>query len=332
MSNLFLAGDIGGTNARFAVVRVGPQGRPEFVLARTTPTTGGPVAAAAAFVAEARTAHGPLLAGCFGVAGPVVDGRCYMPNAGFAFSEEELHQALGFRVRLVNDMVANAAGVAHLQAEDFRVVQAGEERIGHRALIAPGTGLGKAVLGWNGTSHTIVAGEGGHTDYGPRTAEEDALVQFLRPRFGGRVSAERLACGQGIPNIYAFFKETGRAAEPAWLKAELDTAGPAGCAGVVFKAAFERREPIACEVFRLWAAMLGSEAGNLALTAMSVGGLYLGGGVLPRMADWFIASGHFRTAFLDKAPHRGVVEGMPVRLITNPQCALIGAAGLAIGG
>lgn len=326
MSNTFLAGDIGGTNARFALVSPDASGRPVLREARAYSTAGGVAQAAARFLAEVGSPQ--VAGGAFGIAGPVVDGACHMPNAGWTVSEAELKAQFGFGVRLHNDMVANAAGIAHLTPADFKTLHAGKERAGHRVLIAPGTGLGKAILPWDGAKHVICAGEGGHTDFGPRNPTEDALVVYLRGKFG-RVSAERLACGQGLPNIYAFLKDTGRGQEPAWLRGELAAARDPG--PVLFAAAFEKKEPIAQEVFRLFAGMLGSEAGNLSLLGMAVGGCYIGGGIIPRIGDWLVQSGHFLEAFRDKAPHGAVVEGIPVRLITNPQTALIGAAGLAMG-
>lgn len=326
MSTLtYLAGDIGGTNARFALVSPDASGRPVLREVRTYSTTGGVVEAAAKFLAESGAAA--IAGGAFGIAGPVVDGRCHMPNAGWTVTEADFKAQFGFSLRLHNDMVANAAGIAHLTPADFKVLHAGQERAGHRALIAPGTGLGKATLAWDGTRHVIAAGEGGHTDFGPRNATEDALVPYLRAKFG-RVSAERVACGRALPNLYAFLKDTGRAREPEWLRAEL--AGAADPGPVLFKAAFEKKEPIAEEVFRLFAGILGSEAGNLCLMSVAVGGCYIGGGIIPRIGDWLVSSGHFLESFLDKAPHRAVMEGIPVRIITNPQTALIGAAGLAV--
>lgn len=325
-STTFLAGDIGGTNARFALVSPDAAGRPVLRGVQTYSTTGGVVEAAAKFLREAGASG--IVRGAFGIAGPVVAGRCRMPNAGWTVGEAEFEAQFGFPVRLHNDMVANAAGIFHLTPADFKVLHEGKERPGHRALIAPGTGLGKALLAWDGTRHTILAGEGGHADFGPRNATEDALLVHLRGKFG-RVSAERVACGRALPSLYQFLKETGRAQEPDWLRAML--AGAPDPGPVLFHAAFERREPIAQEVFRLFASILGSEAGNLCLTGMAVGGCYLGGGILPRISDWLVDSGHFREAFLDKAPHHTVVEGIPVRIITNPQTALIGAAALALG-
>ncbi len=321
----YLAGDIGGTNARFALVSPNASGVPVLREACTYSTTGGVVEAVARFLIEAGE---PVIAkGAFGIAGPVVDGRCRMPNAGWTVSEAEFETRFGFPLRLHNDMVANAAGIAHLTQGDFKILHAGKQRVGHRALLAPGTGLGKALLAWDGTRHVILAGEGGHTDFGPRNTTEDALVEYLRGQFG-RVSAERVACGRALPNLYQFLKDTGRAQEPEWLRSMLLSVADPG--PVLFKAAFERQEPIAQEVFRLFASILGSEAGNLCLTGMAVGGCYLGGGILPRLGDWLVDSGHFLKAFLDKAPHQAVVADIPVRIITNPQTALIGAAGLAI--
>ena len=336
MNNLFLAGDIGGTNARFALV-ASNGGTPALLAARTYPThDGGVTACAKRFVtemaAEGKAQTAAWRRGVFGIAGPVVDGSCHMPNAGWSVTEKELLETLGFPVRLVNDMVVNAAGIAHLGDDALHTVLEGQARPGHRVLLAPGTGLGKAILPWDGARHGVVAGEGGHIDFAPRNPEEDALVVFLRARFG-RVSTERVACGQAIPNLYTFLKETGRAQEPAWLRDALAAAHAAGqdMAPIVFKAAFEKNEPIALEVFRLFATILGSEAGNLCLTAIPEGGCYLGGGILPRIAAWISSSGHFQKAFLDKAPHRAVLERIPVKIITHPETALVGAAGLAVG-
>jgi len=324
---IYLAGDIGGTNARFALVSADAAGRPVLREVRTYATTNGVMEAAAQFLKEAGATS--VSGGVFSIAGPVVDGRCHMTNAGWTVDETEFEAQFNFPLRLHNDMVANAAGIAHLTPADFQVLHVGKEHAGHRALIAPGTGLGKAILAWDGEQHRVVvaAGEGGHTDFGSRNATEDALLVYLRGKFG-RVSAERVACGRALPNLYHFLKDTGRAQEPQWLRAEL--AGASDPAPVLFAAAFEKNEPIAQEVFRLFAGILGSEAGNLALTGMAVGGCYIGGGIIPRISDWLISSGHFLEAFLDKAPHRVLMEGIPVRIITNAQTALIGAAGLAL--
>ncbi len=268
---------------------------------------------------------------CFGVAGPVVEGHVDMTNLPWSVNSAKLKMALGFTsVALINDLVAVASAVPHLRPDELHVLQEGMVVAGGSiGIVAPGTGLGEAYLTWDGAKYQAYASEGGHTDFGPNTPLEFGLLRHLQERFG-HVSYEQICSGSGFPNIYNYLKEMGLATEPAWLTLKLAEAEDP--TPVIVRAAQNKERP--CELcqraLQTFVSILGGEAGNLALKLLATGGLYLGGGIPPRILD-ALSDGTFIKSFRDKGRFSDLMAQIPVRVILNPKVALIGAANHLLG-
>lgn len=198
--------------------------------------------------------------------------------------------------------------------------------IGNCAVISPGTGLGEAGMFWDGLRHHPFASEGGHADFGPRSEVEFEMMQFLKRDFG-RVSYERLLSGPGLFNIYRFLRETGRGTEEQWLTAELTESDPAP---IISAAAVSGRSSLCEQALAIFLEILGAEAGNLALKMMATGGVWLGGGIVAKLADTLLQSDAFMSGFTSKGKLSHVVEKIPVRVILNDQAALLGSIRYAL--
>jgi len=260
---------------------------------------------------------------CFGVAGPVADNVAVTTNLPWRVDARAL--AVAFKLQtatLLNDLEANAWGIAALGDEDFHTLHSGAtQAAGHAAVIAAGTGLGEAGLFWDGHRHHPFASEGGHASFSPANALEAALLAHLIARFG-HVSWERVLSGPGLVNLHAFLLAHRRSATPPWLDDEMRTGDPAAA---IAQAALLERDDTCIEALALLVRLYGAEAGNLALKLMATGGVYLGGGIAPRILP-ALTTGAFMAAFLDKGRMRGLLEAIPVRVILNDQTALLGAA------
>lgn len=323
---MILAGDIGGTHTRLAFFTVAGD-HLTAVVEETFPSRahGGLAEIAASFLAV----HQLLpTAACFGIAGPVKNGRCEATNLPWVVDASELAQTLRIpTVSVINDLEANAYGIATLTPMDFLTLNAGaSDATGNAAVIAAGTGLGEAGLYWDGATHRPFATEGGHTDFAPRTSLEMELLHFLLTKFS-RVSYERVLSGPGLVNIYQFLRDTGRSQEPTWLTEELQAPDPAA---VITHAALTGRNALCEQALDLFVSLYGAEAGNLALKVMATGGVFIGGGIAPKIISKLTAP-TFMEAFVTKGRMRPLLEAMPVRVILNEQTALFGAARCAIG-
>lgn len=318
-----LCGDIGGTHTRLAILE--PEsaalGRLPAMLASATlssknfPTFDDAVAE---FLGQQKI---EVEMAAFGIAGPVVDRRCQATNLPWVVDAAELESRFGLRrVELKNDLEALAHGIPALGEDDFATLHAGEPKAGNAALIAAGTGLGQAGLYFDGRTHHPFATEGGHTDFAPRSEEEIALLRFLLRRHK-RVSTERVACGPGLVTLYEFVLEKNGAAP----EAEVAAAPPEAKAAAISKAAQGGSCPNAAEALELFIGILGAEAGNLALKMMSLAGVYIGGGIPPKMLG-LLRDGKFREAFCAKGRMRPILEAMPLKVILNDDTALYGAA------
>lgn len=268
-----------------------------------------------------------ILAACIGAPGPVRDGRLKLTNLPWVLDARELSRALSLdHIFLINDLEANGYGIAELAPDAIHTLLPGDPAaVGHRGLVSAGTGLGEALLVWDGRAYRPLPSEGGHCDFGPRTDRELRMLEFLRQRLGGHVSWERVVSGIGIQNIYAFLRDAERLEEPAWLRermlAEDANAVIAACSG-------DGSSPLCSETMKVFRGAYGAEAGNLALKLLATGGIYLGGGIAPRMLD-ALGDGEFRQGFLDKGRLSVVLETIPVRVILDDSCALLGAAAYA---
>ncbi|MBI1847919.1 MAG: glucokinase, partial [Candidatus Rokubacteria bacterium] len=236
-----------------------------------------------------------------------------------------LARALGVgRVALLNDLEATAHGVLALPPAALATLQPGRPRPGTKALVAAGTGLGEAVMAWDGAGHRVLPSEGGHADFAPRAELEIDVLRVLLKQFG-HVSYERLLSGPGLVNIHRALREIGGATEPGWL-AERMLAGDPGAA--IAEAALARRDPVCVQALDLFVDVYGAEAGNIALRVLAVGGVYVGGGIAPKIRP-ALASGRFIAAFRDKGRLADLLGDIPVHLVLEPRAALLGAARLA---
>jgi glucokinase len=318
---MILAGDIGGTNTRLARVETG-QGAEGIVFERTFPSRERTsLETALVEFLSLHPAH--VTRASFGIAGPVRNGRCEATNLPWVVDAESVARCLHLkRVVIVNDLVANAHGIALLKSKDFVVLNRGARSArGNQAIISAGTGLGEAGLLWDGEKRRPFASEGGHTDFAPRNHLEMELLDYLMKRHG-RVSYERIVSGPGLVNVYRFLKHTGKGEEPAWLTEQLASGDPAA---VISRNALEGKSPLCSHALELFVSVYGAEAGNLALKFLATGGVYLGGGIAPRIVSK-LKEPDFMNAFAAKGRLSPLLQAIPVRVITNPKTALLGAA------
>ncbi len=264
-----------------------------------------------------------ILRACFGIAGPVINGVCHTTNLPWVVESSTLSAQLdGAPALLINDLEANASGIKVLGPNELCTLQIGQKgAVGNMALISAGTGLGEAGLYWVGMDHRPFACEGGHVDFSPTSELDTELFLHLHKKFG-HVSWERLLSGQGQVNIYEFLRQRSGVAEPCWLGEEMQANDPAA---VITQTALAKKDPVCEQALDLFVTYYGVKAGNLALTIMSTGGLYIGGGIAPRILSK-LQEPLFLNAFLAKGRMRPILEKMPVKVILNSKTALIGAA------
>jgi len=268
-----------------------------------------------------------IAAACFGCPGPVRNGRLKLTNLPWTLDVRDLQSSLSIEhIFLINDLEANGYGIPELAPESIFSLHAGDPTAaGHRGLIAAGTGLGEALLIWDEKTHRPIPSEGGHCDFAARTAREIALLQYLRGVLNGRVSWERVVSGLGIKNIYAFLRDVEKLQEPDWLRARMAAEDPNA---VIGQCAEDGSSSLCFETMKTFAAAYGAEAGNIALKVLAMGGIYLGGGIAPKILQT-LQNGGFMQAFLDKGRMSPLLESVPVRVILDDTCALLGAAAYA---
>lgn len=264
---------------------------------------------------------------CIGVAGPVIDGRAQGTNLpSWTIDETEVKKALNLSwVRVLNDLEVTANAIPILNEEDVEVLNAGRPvPHGPIGVVAPGTGLGEGFLVWDGSRYRAYASEGGHTDFGPNSTQERGLLAHLYERFG-HVSYERVCSGMGISNIYEYLKVSGYASEPAWMTKYLE--GVEDRTPIIVETAMDpEKECVLCSTaLEMFVSILGAEAGNLGLKLMATGGVYLGGGIPPRILP-ALKGNTFMEGFLNKGRMRYVVEKIPAYVILTPDAPLWGAA------
>ncbi len=326
--SLLLAGDVGGTKTALAIYS--PEAGPRRPLVQE-------VFRSAEFDSLESMA-GRFLAGkdlrpsaaSFGIAGPVVAGQARVTNLPWIVTVPPLGQALGTHsVGLLNDLEAIAHAVPYFEGGELETLLSGSAVPGGTiGVVAPGTGLGEAFLVWTEEGYRPYASEGGHATFGPETDLELELINYLFPKLE-HVSWERVCSGIGIPNLYDFFRDTGRLPEPKWLRDELEAA--ADPTRVIIQAARDGTAEICSATLDLFVSILGSEAGNLALKVLATGGMYLGGGLPPRVLTR-LKGESFRRAFTHKGRFAEMLSRVPVHAILKPDAALFGAAvhGLAM--
>ena len=301
---MILAADIGGTKTHLALFAVDGSGPVE---AASYPS--GELDATVMIERFLSENPAEVLHACLGVAGPVRDDVISGVNLAWSVEAGGVNELLGGApVQLINDLEANAWGLAALGPDDFAVLNEGDrEATGNAAVISAGTGLGQAGLYWDGERHHPYATEGGHSDFAPRNEMEIALYRFVAAETGGHVSYERVCSGLGLSTIYRFL------------------GGGKEDAGTIARAALDRTDERAEAALDMMVSIYGAQAGNLALMVMATGGVYLGGGIPPKILPK-LADGAFMRAFLDKGRFAELLACIPVRVILNDKAALIGAA------
>jgi glucokinase len=334
-----LAGDIGGTNSRLAIYDVPASGlrgvKPIFEQTYPSATAASLEVLAQKFLAAARTAVGgraEVASACFGIAGPIENNICRATNLPWVVDGHALSQRLGIaRVLLVNDFYAAALGVTAVGADEL-VALGGDVRIAHgpMAVLGAGTGLGQAFLLWSAAEnrYQVVPSEGGHVDLAARTPLEHGLVHFLTGKYG-RVSCERVLSGNGLVDVFKFLSE-----EPACRGLiRPETAAVLAAPGQDAAAAISQRalagtDPVCEMALALFCSVLGAVAGNLGLMVLATGGVFVAGGIAPRVLP-YLQRGGFREAFDRKGRLHTLVERMPAYVVTHPQPGLLGAATIA---
>jgi len=269
-----------------------------------------------------------IASACFGIAGPVVNGRCKTTNLPWDVSEAKIKKIFGWKkVRLINDLTATGQGIPLLNSRELVSLNSVRNQKGQTlGLIAPGTGLGMALLIYQEGRYLSVSSEGGHADFSPNNENEVNLWQYLHKRLG-HVSIERVVSGPGLLNIYSWMKESRPHKEPEWLARRIKEMDPAR---VITEAAIKEKNPLCIEALTMFVSILGGVSGNLALTGMTTGGIYLGGGIPPKILS-VLQKGLFMKAFTNKGRFKDLLEKIPVRVILNERTALLGAASFALG-
>ena len=258
----------------------------------------------------------------------VVDGKCQTTNLPWVLEERALADAIKVpRVKLLNDLEAAAYGMLYLQPEEMCVLQASlaPKVTGNVAVIAAGTGLGEAMLYWDGAQYHPIASEGGHADFGPRTPLEVELLQYLTMKFGGHVSYERVLSGPGFQNIYQFLRDCGHGSESPGMAERLAVGDPNA---TIADLGLAGADPLCVATVELFAALYGAEAGNLALRCVATGGVFVGGGIAPKLLP-ALRTGTFLQTFADKGRYSKFMKKIEVSVALNPRAPLIGAAHFA---
>ena len=325
---MLLAGDVGGTKTTITLFEETEDGlrevREETFLSRDHES-----------LEEILASFLPMGAGrlfstgCFGVAGPVIDGKSRTTNLPWQLDEQILAKTIGIRhVKLLNDLAATAYGTLHLGSADFCVLSQGSQskEQGNIGVIAAGTGLGEAMLVWDGSRHKLVASEGGHSDFAPRSDLEIQLLVYLARKYRGHVSYERVLSGSGLFEVYTFLRQVSDTPEPRWLKEDVTMSDPNVA---VTEAGLVEKDKICVQALEIFASIYGAEAGNLALKCVALGGVFVGGGIAQKILP-VLEAGSFMSSFIDKGRHRTMMQRMPVKVVLNPRAALFGAAHYAL--
>jgi glucokinase len=329
---MILAGDVGGTKVHLALYRF-QHGELEHVRDQKFSAPHYPDLQS--IVREFLGAKGPqadeapnrIAAACFGVPGPVRKNVIRLTNLPWTLDSRVLARDLDIEhLFLINDLEANGYGISELKEDQLLSLSDGDSgQVGNRGLIAAGTGLGEGIMIWNGKSHLPMASEGGHTDFGPRNDLEVELLQYLRADLKGHVSWERVCSGIGLKNIYTFLRDVKKLEETPSLRQRMQEEDPNAVIGELGESG---ESELCSRTLDVFMSAYGSEAGNLALKVLAHGGMYIGGGIAPKVLKK-MQDGTFMQAFCDKGRMHDLVSHMPVRVILESRAALMGAAAYA---
>jgi glucokinase len=319
---MILAGEIGATRTRLAAFET--EGNRLSCVVEKNYTSHDYPGLAEILPQFIRSEGIPVHSACFGVAGPVRSGRSKISNLPWTIDSVELAKLLKLpSVGLLNDLEAYAYGIDALESKDFTTLSEGsEDAEGNRAVISAKTGLGVAGLFWDGFRHHPFPCEGGHADFAPRNELQMELLAYLLKKFG-RVSAERILSGPGIKNIYDFFRDTHKAEEPAAIHGQMATARDAPA--LISQLAAQGNAPICEQTMSLFVSVFGAETGNCALHYMTTGGIFIGGSIAAKNVAK-MKEPVFMESFLDKGRMGALLKDMPVKIILNDDCGLVGAA------
>lgn len=320
---MILAGDIGGTKTNLGLFEMAG-GSMRMIREDSFPSRDytGLEAIIAEFIGDERP---PISAACFGIAGPVVEGRSVTPNLPWVVDSLTVARTIKVEsVALINDLEATAHGIFELKPEEMLTLNEGDSSTGNAALVAAGTGFGVASLFWDGREHIPSASEGGHVDFAPRNEIEIDLLKYMQTKHK-RVSVERVLSGPGLFNIYSFLVDAGYAQESPAIAEEMREDDPSK---VIANAALSRECELCVKALDMFVAIYGAAAGNVALLLKSTAGLYVGGGIAPKIIEK-LKDGLFIESFMDKGRLTPLVTNIPVRVIMNDKTALLGAARVA---
>jgi glucokinase len=323
-SEIVLAGDVGGTKTRLGLFEAN-RGRLHLLFEKTFLSKN--YKGLENILVDFLRGQRGIASACFGVAGPVTEEVVIATNLPWWINIQSLQKVLPLKkVEVINDLVANAYGISVLKRNDFEILNVGKIKKGSQALISAGTGLGEAILFWDGQQHVPSPSEGGHAEFGPRNHLELELFHYLSSYFD-HVSYERVLSGEGLFHIYQFLKDSKRFGnEPSWLSEKMKGKDPAE---VISEMARLKKNKLCSKALDLFTSIYGAAAGNLALQVMAIGGAYIGGGIASKII-WKLKDGTFMKAFKDKGRLSHIVAHIPVRVIMNERTALLGAASRAI--
>jgi glucokinase len=324
---MILSGDIGGTKTRLAVFEYIND---RYIQGVTETYVSTQYRSFNDIITVMLSSHPmKISSACFGVPGPVIDGCVKTTNLPWILSESELCSSLNIpQVKLVNDLAATTASIPFLNETQLMTVHTGIPNNDNPiyAVVAPGTGLGQGFLAKIGDRFHVFASEGGHVDFAPNTELEMRLWQYLSSKYPQHVSYERVLCGSGLVNIYNFLKDSGIMVEPQSFKEQLDHASDR--AAIISQCGLNESVDICKMALDLFCSIMGAQAGNMVLTMMATGGVYLGGGIPPRIAP-FISHSSLVASYLNKGRLSEIVARTPLKLICDDHAALIGAASMA---
>ncbi len=323
-SEIVLAGDVGGTKTRLGLFEV-TRGRLRLLCEKTFLSK--KYKGLENILGEFLKGQKGIASACFGVAGPVTEEVIIATNLPWWINIQSLQKVLPLKkVEVINDLVANAYGISVLKKSDFEILNVGKIKRGNEALISAGTGLGEAILFWDGQQHVPSPSEGGHAEFGPRNHLELELFHYLSSYFD-HVSYERVLSGEGLFQLYQFLKDSKRfGSEPSWLSEKMKQEDPAE---VISEMARLKKNKLCMKALDLFTSIYGAAAGNLALQVMAVEGVYIGGGIAPKII-WKLKDGIFMKAFKDKGMLSHIVVHIPVKVIMNERTTLLGAASRAV--
>ncbi len=318
-----LAGDVGGTKTNLAIYQVTPQGMKMAQSARYASAEYKSLTSIIQHFLSDYDLQKPHRIS-LGVAGPVLKGKVDLTNLSWVLDQADIARDLGIgKVILINDLESMAYGLAGLQPEDFITIHPGKEQAeGNMAIIAPGTGLGEAGLFWNGKSYFPFPTEGGHCDFSPRTDLDMELCKYLQLS-GGVVSWEKVAAGPAVTSIYTFLRDVKKKEEPSWLTAQL--AAEKDDSAVISQAALHNKAAICVETMDLFIRYIARETSNLVLKMKATGGVFLGGGIPPKIAPLLLKEAFYRH-YMDCDRMQHLLEGVPIKIIKNDKTGLLGAA------